>query len=557
MASVAETIHQREADIMELWADEARAAASARGLSEVALENVMPMYLSSLADQVETGQIDANDRRRQRVQEHLSTRLRQGFDLAEILEEFAALGRCIAEVWQSLPKDQHPSPADIERLHSHIRLAMKEVTDTFRRHMLEDEQSEKRYLRRLQHIASEALHDVEKPLSERLRDLLAVITEAMDAQSAAFLLYNVAEAKLVLVGCAGAEALEPYATSLDPRSFAGEVATHEEPSALYDVTSTQLDVPDALRQSEIHSLLGLRLPPRGDLLGVFYIGIAETRAFTAREIRRIESLGERLALHLENARLFGELHEKIEALDVEKAFRERFVSMLAHDLRGPLSAARLAADILARQPANLDERRDLAVKIDHNIDRADRMIRDLLDANRLRAGESLPLRLDKCDLVALAEQVAEEARALHGDRFIVKAEGPVRGVWSRDDLHRAIWNLVTNAVKYGAPSQPITISVTSRDNVAHVAVHNTGTPIPPNEQEQIFRAYSRAPTANASGRIGWGLGLTLVRGTAEAHGGHVSLTSDRESGTTFTIELPFDATAARGNAGEGTAATVH
>jgi signal transduction histidine kinase len=556
MASVAEIIHQREDDIMKLWLDEAGAAASARGLSATALGNIMPMYLAALADQIETGQADANDRRHKRVLGHLSSRLRQGFDLAEILHEFVLLGRCIAKVWQSLPEAQWPSPADIERLHSQIQLGITEVTSTFYRHMLQDEQSQKRYLRQLQAIASDSLDDIERPLRDRLRDVLDVVMEAMGAQCAAYLCFDVSEAKLVLVSSVGVEAMEPYATSLDPKSFVAEVAAHDEPTPVQDASSTRLEVPDLLRQSGIHSLLGIRLPPRADLVGVMYIGITEAREFTPRELARFEAIGERLALHLESARLFEELHDKIIALDVEKALRERFVSTLAHDLRGPLSAARLAAELLAMQPESLDERRDLAVRIDGNIDRVDRMIRDLLDASRIRAGERLPLRLDSCDLGALAHQVAEEARAMHGDRFIVDVEGPVRGVWSQEDLHRALWNLVTNAVKYGAPKQPITISVIRHDDLVRVSVHNVGNPIPPSEQHYIFGAYSRAPTAEASGRIGWGLGLTLVHGTAKAHGGQVSLTSDAESGTTFSIELPLDARSAD-RSEERAPATVH
>ncbi len=558
MASVAQIIHEREAEIMTAWLTEARAAASARGLSATALENVMALFLSALADQVDTGQVDANDQRRKRVNSHLSTRLRQGFDLVEILDEFAALGRCIAKMWQSLPADKRPSGEDVERLQLQIHVAMTQVTATFHQHMLEDEQSEKRYGRQLQQIASEALHDVNRPLRDRLSDLLQVVMEAMQARCAAFLVYNVSTGELELVACAGAQALEEYATALDPSSFAGEVAAHEVPTAIHDAAATQLEVPDELRRSGVRSVLGVRLPPRDDLLGVLYIGIAEARPFSGREVTRLESLGERLALHLENARLFDELHENIGALHVEKAFRERFVSLLAHDLRGPLSAARLAADLLAMELASrgdAPDMNDLASRTVRNIDRADRMIHDLLDANRIRAGEALPLRLERCDLHELVEQVVDDARTQYGDRFIINAAGPVHGMWSCNDLQRALWNLITNAVKYGAPTEPITISVVHVADIVRVSVHNSGPPIPLDEQPHIFDAYARASTAEASGRIGWGLGLTLVRGTAEAHGGRAFLTSDLESGTTFTLELPIDAQLAR--ASTGGVASVH
>jgi K+-sensing histidine kinase KdpD len=407
VASVADVIHEHVDDIMNMWLAEARTAASARGLSDVALRNVMPMYLSALADQVETGQPDANGQRHARVQQHLASRLREGFDVAEIIDEFGLLERCIASMWLSRHEDDWPSAADVERLHSQIHIAISDVAETFRRHMLDDEQSEKRYLRLLQTIASEALHGDEQ-LRSRLRELLEIVMEAMDAQCAAFLAYDVTQAKLVLVACAGAEAIESYATSLDPKSFAARVAADDEPTQMIVAGSTRLEVPDALRASGIQSLLGVRLPPSRELLGVMYVGISNPRAFTPREVARLASLGERLSLHFENARLFAALNDKLESLAIEKSLREHFVSTLAHDLRGPLSAARLAAELLAMQPASLDERRDLAVKIDRNIDRVDRMIRDLLDANRIRAGERLPLRLDSCDLVALAQQIAEE-----------------------------------------------------------------------------------------------------------------------------------------------------
>jgi signal transduction histidine kinase len=542
MVSVADVIHQHADDIMEMWLAEARTSASARGLSNVALKHVMPMYLSALAAQVGTGQVDdANDWQHTPVQQHLAARLREGCDVAEILGELGLVERCIASMWLSRPPEEWPSAPDIERLHAQIQIAISDVAETFRRHMLEDEQSEKRYLRLLQTIASEALHG-DEPLRNRLRALLEIVMDAMSARCAAFLAYDLANANLALISCAGADAIESYATSLDMKSFAAKVSGHDEPTQILDAGATRLEVPDALRACGIHSLLGIRLPINRDLLTVMYIGIAETREFTSREIARLASLGERLSLHFENARLFAALNSKVDSLAVEKSLRDHFVSALAHDLRGPLAAARLAAELLALNPASVDERRALALNIDRNIERVDRMIRDLLDANRIRACERLPLRLDSCDLVAIAEQVADEARAMHGDRFVVDARASsVRGIWSEDELHRALWNLITNAVKYGAPKLPITITVEQCGEIARVSVHNAGTPISADDQAHIFDAYARTRSADAGDCTGWGLGLTLVRGTAEAHGGHVSLTSDAESGTAFTIEIPLDA----------------
>jgi signal transduction histidine kinase len=413
----------------------------------------------------------------------------------------------------------------------------------FTHQMMVEEQTEKRFLRLVQEIASEALVEGADVLKVRLKDVLRLVMEAMSAQSTALLLYNQMSNRLEVAASVGMadEELERHVSSLDVSSFAGRVAGHEKTTSLWDAEVTELTLSDALRGSGLHSLLGVRLPPRRALVGVMYVGVTEKRQFSAREIHRLESLGQHLTVHLDNARLYADLRNRIDELNSERELRERFVSVLAHDLRGPLSAARMSSELLMHHPEQLDERRDLASKIERSIDRTDRMIRDLLDANRIRAGQLLPLRLDECDLGAVAAEVYEELVAAFGERFALKAAPRVVGVWSADELRRALWNLATNAIKYGDANKPVTITVRRTAQGAQASVQNWGTPILREDQRDLFRPFSRTPTAQAGVQKGWGLGLTLVQGCAVAHGGRVVVDSSQESGTTFTLELPLDA----------------
>lgn len=221
-----------------------------------------------------------------------------------------------------------------------------------------------------------------------------------------------------------------------------------------------------------------------------------------------------------------------------EATREEYVSLVSHDLRGPLSAARMSAELLRRHPERLDQRRELADKIVRNIDRTDRMVRDLLDAQMIRAGKRLLLKLERCDLAAVARDVAEELITMFGDRFLLDLDEDVRGFWSDDELRRALWNLGNNAVKHGAPDTPIIITARRLPGRVRLSVHNEGPPIPAEDQALLFKPFSRG---RAAGSRGWGLGLTLVLGCAEAHGGRVWVDGEGGGGTTFTIELPLDA----------------
>lgn len=226
---------------------------------------------------------------------------------------------------------------------------------------------------------------------------------------------------------------------------------------------------------------------------------------------------------------------------VQEGFRERFVATLAHDLRGPLSAAKTNAALVHRSPGSDNVPRWASRCVD-NIDRADRMIQDLLDVMRSEAVGRAPLELVQCDLVELARTAVLQEQTEHGERLLLQAEAPVVGYFAPEPMRRAVANLVTNAFKYGAADRPVTLHLRQTHGRAILRVHNHGSFIPVDQQETLFRAFHRNNTQGATReKSGWGLGLAQVRDTAESHGGSITVDSLPESGTTFTLDVPVDA----------------
>lgn len=529
--------HQQE--ILHEWAIEARKAASARGLSDLELNNMMPLLLASLTGGAEWEALA------RRIEGHLGDRIRRGFEMAEIVEEFAILQRCISDCARHSPPTERPSEEELARIFVTLQSTMVRTADVFQEHMRLDEQQEKRYLRQLRTLAEAALRAPPVPpgaLTDRLQEAVQIVQEATGADCAALLLFEPETHNLVtraVVGDAGSE-LQAFTASVDLDSFTGQVAAHAEATVVDDVVTTELEVSDALRFSGIHSLLGVRFPRHRRFLGIMYIGVRERRSFSNREIRRLEALGEGLTVHLDNAKLHAELRERLAELETERNLRERFTAVLAHDLRGPLSTAKMSTQLLKRVSNGAEPRPELIDRIDRNLEVIKRMIHDLLDVSRMHAGQRLPLRIDWCDLRTLTEEVVEDLRLVHGPRFEVEGAHDVCGMWSRDELKRALWNLAENGIKYGAPTTTVTIRLARRHHEAEVQVHNFGPAIPAENREHIFDLFAQG---RATPRVGesWGLGLALVRACAEAHGGTVSVESDEDAGTTFTLVLPLDA----------------
>jgi PAS domain S-box-containing protein len=226
----------------------------------------------------------------------------------------------------------------------------------------------------------------------------------------------------------------------------------------------------------------------------------------------------------------------IEALQQERELRERFVAALSHDLRSPIAAVKLGAYLVQRRAGDEPFCQTQAKRIASNAEHADQLIHNLLDASRISAGETIAIAREPCDLSALLAEIVADQTTMHGDRLELDAQAGVNGVCDPGAIRRTLANLIGNAIKYGQPRTPVRVTMREREGEIALSVHNQGNAIPPEEQAKIFQPYHRA-RGNRGGPSGWGLGLTLVRGTAEAHGGSVRVESSPEAGTTFTVTL--------------------
>ncbi len=218
--------------------------------------------------------------------------------------------------------------------------------------------------------------------------------------------------------------------------------------------------------------------------------------------------------------------------------QELFMVTLTHDLRGPINVVKMGTQLILRRLERGDTHFDVAARMISAINRLDSMIQNLLDVSRLRAGESLKIEFEECHLDKLVQEVVEDLSFSYGDedRFVVVCDSEVRSYCSRKEITRVIENLVINAVKYGDPNTPITLTLQPMETQISLTIHNEGNPIAPDAQSILFQQFRR--TTSAEEQTGWGLGLFLVKSITEAHQGTIEVESAEGTGTSFIVKLP-------------------
>ncbi|RYZ95520.1 MAG: hypothetical protein EOP11_24800, partial [Proteobacteria bacterium] len=267
-----------------------------------------------------------------------------------------------------------------------------------------------------------------------------------------------------------------------------------------------------------------------------YVRLEDDEGGTLGVYNHAVDVTDRVRARRESEKAAAALQASVIDLEQERDLREKFVAALTHDLRTPITSAKLMAQLLERN-ANSPENARKAQRITASMDRADGMIRDLLDASRIKAGLSLNLKPQQCDITEVAQSTVNELTLIYGNRFLFTSPGPVRGVWDATAIRRILENLATNAIKYGAGDRPIHINVSGTMDELALSSQNEGTSIPAEAQRDLFQLFRRSDTAEAGKQEGWGIGLSLVHGLAKAHGGNVGVISGPEQGTTFWVKL--------------------
>ena len=236
--------------------------------------------------------------------------------------------------------------------------------------------------------------------------------------------------------------------------------------------------------------------------------------------------------------------------------KSEFIGVLSHELRNPLAPIRNSLAILDRvAPESADALKAREV-IHRQTQHLTRLVDDLLDVNRISSGK-IELRRAHTDLRDVARRACDDHRSLFEERDVdLRFEEPAGPVWIDADptrIAQVVGNLLQNASKFSDPGGRTTVTVHKAASQAEVRVRDTGIGIDPAQIERMFQPFAQAEKTLARTRGGLGLGLALVKGLVELHGGSVAGRSEGPGrGAEFAVHLPLAPDPPAANRFEGT-----
>jgi PAS domain S-box-containing protein len=339
---------------------------------------------------------------------------------------------------------------------------------------------------------------------------------------------------------------------LDPTLGPAHVIATGEPQLVPEITPAMIELATAsercremIRQLRPKSYIGVPLKRGSETIGAISLVMADSgRRYDASDLSVAVALAERAASAVENARLFkdrclarAEAEARRTEAELANRTKDEFLAVLGHELRNPLAPIVTALELMKLKSGDSRER----IVIERQVKHLARLVDDLLDISRITRAKVVLTK----EPVEVAQIVADgidlASPLLESGRHAVTASVEP-GTWVEADavrLAQVVSNLVNNAAKYSEPGGPIWIEAHREDGEVVLRVRDGGIGIDPGTLSRIFEPFIQAPQALDRAHGGLGLGLAIVRGLVDLHGGSVSAHSAGPGrGSEFVVRLP-------------------
>ena len=283
------------------------------------------------------------------------------------------------------------------------------------------------------------------------------------------------------------------------------------------------------------SYMGTPLIAREKVIGaITFSSVQPERHYTREDLAFAQELARRIALTLDNARLYQEAQKAIRV-------RDDFISIASHELRTPVTSLKLYIAVLQKQLAGLGEENvaHSLSKMDAQLNKLTLLIKDLLNVSRIELGR-LDYQENLFDLNTVVKETVEQIQPTMRKHHI-RVEGQVnRRVWGdKDRIGQVITNLLTNAIKYSPQADSIVVRLASTDEAAVVSVQDFGIGIEQEHLQAIFERFYRVTDPDEKTYPGLGIGLYISHEIIKRHGGTLLVKSEKGCGSVFSFTLPY------------------
>lgn len=275
----------------------------------------------------------------------------------------------------------------------------------------------------------------------------------------------------------------------------------------------------------------------GHPIGLITLETQHANEIDREDVAFVERLADRAAVAIKNARLYEEIHAANKA-------KSEFVSLVAHELRVPMTSIKGYTDLMNSGMAGplSDMQKEFLTVIKRNLERMSSLIRDLSDINRVESGR---MKFDFQDFALqtivddVLDSLRERIEARNQTLVVEMAEGLTAVHADPTRIAQVFANLVSNANKYTPDGGQIAVRVEQREKFTAVTVQDNGIGISAEDQAQLFTQFFRSEDQLVREQQGWGLGLSIVRKMVEAQNGEISFASELGKGSTFTFTIPL------------------